>query len=254
MFRGGWGHPLYLRDMDGLDPAALKFVKHSLKGFLGLTKNAGDYESLIEIVLGSRVPELFEAHGRFAMSDPAVAALARERYEPPLYDTETLRAMPTGSLGYEYAKFLTSRGLSVEDLVRDFDAVPRDTRDVDYLYSRRFRTHDIHHLIANFNTSMAGEIGVAAIYYVQLRNPVGPVMGAAILSHAILEPEWLAPISEAIQHGYRIGRDAKNLFGFKYEEGWERPLEEWRREIGIEPAPEISSFDLERAWHESHPD
>ena len=95
---------------------------------------------------------------------------------------------------------------------------------------------------------------VAAVYYVQLRNPVGPVMGAAILSHAILEPEWLAPISEAIQHGYRIGRDAKNLFGFKYEEGWERPLEEWRREIGIEPAPEISSFDLERAWHESHPD
>ena len=238
--------------MDGLDPAALAFVKHSLRGFLGLAENPSDYDSLVEIVAGSRLPELFEAHGRFALSDPAVAALARERYNPPLADTQSLLALPEGSLGREYAAFLTSRGLTVEKIVEDFDSAPSAERDVDYLYTRRFRTHDIHHLLANFDTSMAGEIGVATVYYVQLRNPVGPVLGAAVLSHAIFEPEWLAPVAEAIHHGYRIGREAKNLFGFRYEEGWERPLEEWRREVGIEPAPPISSFDLERVWREAH--
>ena len=96
---------------------------------------------------------------------------------------------------------------------------------------------------------MAGEIGVATIYYVQLRNPVGPVMGAAALSHAILEPEWLAPVAQAIAHGYRIATEASNFFAWKYEEDWERPLDEWRREIGIEPAPPISTQALEEAWH-----
>lgn len=240
--------------MDGLDPEALRFMKHSIKGFLGITENPSDYDSLLEIVRGSRAPELFEAHGRFALSDPALAALVRERYVPPRYDMKSLLSMPEGSLGREYAVFLTSRGLTAEKIIHDFDPVPSDTRDVDYLYSRRFQSHDIHHLLANFDTSMAGEIGVAAMYFVQTRNPVGPVMAAAVLSHAILEPEWLSPVAEALQHGYRIGRDAKNVFAFKYEEAWERPLDEWRRKIGIVPAPEISTYDLERAWHEAHPD
>lgn len=240
--------------MDGLDPGALRFVKHSLKGVLGITKNPSDYDSLIEIVRGSRIPELFEAHGRYAMSDPAVASLVRERYEPPPYDLAGLLAMPRGSLGHEYATYLQSRGLSVEQIVQDFNPVPSDARDVDYLYSRRFRTHDIHHMLANFDTSMAGEIGIATIYFVQTRNPVGPVIGAAVLSHSILEPEWLEPVARAMQHGYRIGQDARNLFAFKYEDDWERPVEEWRRVIGIEPAPEISTLDLERAWHDAHPD
>ena len=240
--------------MDGLEPKVLQFVRHSLRGFWGLTKNPSDYGSLMEIVEGSRLPELFEAHGRFAMSDPAVAALARERYEPPPYDMKELLTLPPGSLGHEYASMMTSRGLTVEKLVQDFDAVPRDARDVDYLYSRRFRTHDLHHLLANFDTSIAGELGVAAIYYMQTRNPVGPILLSALLTHAVLEPEWLAPVVEALQHGYRIGADAKNLFSFKYEEGWERPIDEWRAEIGIDPAPAVSTFDLEAAWHASHPD
>ena len=237
--------------MDELKPAARRFLEHTLRGFAGLARDAGDYESLVEIVRGSRLPELFEAHGRFAMSDPEVADLAKQRYRPPPYDLEGLLAMPTGSLGHEYANFLVSQGLSAEKIIEDFDAEPSWERDVDYLYSRRFRTHDIHHLLANFDTSMAGEIGVAAIYYVQLRNPVGPVMAAGVLTHAILEPEWLEPVAQAISHGFRIGRDARNLFAFKYEEGWERTVDEWRAEIGIEIPPKISTHELERAWHEA---
>ncbi len=238
--------------MDELKPEARQFLTHTLRGFLGLARDAGDYESLVEVVQGSRLPELFEAHERFAMADPDVAALVRKRYTPPPYDMDRLLAMPAGSLGHEYANFLVSQGLSADKIIDDFDAQPSWEHDVDYLWSRRFRTHDIHHLLANFDTSMAGEIGVAAIYYVQLRNPVGPVALAGVLSHAILEPEWLEPIAQAAAHGYRVGRDARNLFAFKYEEGWERPIDEWRAEIGIEVPPDISTHALEQAWHASH--
>lgn len=117
--------------MDGLDPKALHFLRHSLRGFFGLTRNPSDYGSLMEIVEGSRWPELFEAHGSFAMSDPEVAALVRERYEAPPYTMAGLLGLPEGSLGHAYASMMTERGLSAEKIIQDFDAVPSDVRDVD---------------------------------------------------------------------------------------------------------------------------
>ena len=132
--------------------------------------------------------------------------------------------------------------------MQDFDPVPNDATDADYLFTRRIRTHDIHHYLTNFDTSVAGELGVAAVYYVQTRNPVFPLWGAAALSHAILEPEWLDPLAQTIAHGYRIGRDAANLMAFKYEEDWERPVAAWREELHLEPAPTISSAHLEARW------
>ena len=98
--------------MHGLEPHALRFIKHALRGFFGLIEKPGDYESLMEMVKGSHVPELFQAHGRYEMSNTALAAIARERYHPRPYDLDELAGPPPGSLGHEYAMTMKARGLS----------------------------------------------------------------------------------------------------------------------------------------------
>jgi ubiquinone biosynthesis protein Coq4 len=40
---------------------------------------------------------------------------------------------------------------------------------------------------------------------------------------------------DLISQCIRIGRQAKRLFPGKFEEGLERPIEEWRAELNIEP-------------------
>ena len=106
----------------------------------------------MELVKGSHVPELFQAHGRYEMSNPALAAIARARYHPPSYDLDALGRLAPGSLGHEYAMTMKARGLSPDQLVQDFDPVPNDATDADYLFTRRIRTHDIHHYLTNFST------------------------------------------------------------------------------------------------------
>jgi ubiquinone biosynthesis protein Coq4 len=40
---------------------------------------------------------------------------------------------------------------------------------------------------------------------------------------------------ELISQGITIGRNAKPLFPIKWEEGWEKPLDQWRKELNIKP-------------------
>ena len=43
---------------------------------------------------------------------------------------------------------------------------------------------------------------------------------------------------EAIRIGLQIGREAGPLFAQRLEEGWERPLHEWREALQLRPFAE----------------
>lgn len=231
--------------MHGLGPDSIALVQKAMQGFLGTLRMPADFESITQIIEGVHLPELWAAHGEFQLAIPELAALARERYDPGPYDMDALAALPPGTLGHEYATTMRARGLSAEDLARDLHALRGSSSDVDYLFARRIQTHDIHHLMTNFDTSVAGEVGMSTVYYFQIGNPVTPLFAAALFTHAIREPGWLAPLVEALEHGHRIGRVAANLVAVKWEEGWDRPVEEWRRELNLQPAPLISTHLLQ---------
>ena len=48
-----------------------------------------------------------------------------------------------------------------------------------------------------------------------------------------LQPNDLEAISSGIAHGNRIGLEAAPLVTQKWEEGWEKPLSQWRQELGV---------------------
>ncbi|WP_228061351.1 Coq4 family protein [[Phormidium] sp. LEGE 05292] len=50
-------------------------------------------------------------------------------------------------------------------------------------------------------------------------------------------PEDLDLLLDRIAVGYRMGAKAKPFLAQKWEKNWEKPVAEWRAELGVELAP-----------------
>jgi ubiquinone biosynthesis protein Coq4 len=46
----------------------------------------------------------------------------------------------------------------------------------------------------------------------------------------------------AIALGLQMGRAAKSLFAQKWEEAWEKPLEQWQAELNIQPLAKYVNY------------
>jgi ubiquinone biosynthesis protein Coq4 len=57
------------------------------------------------------------------------------------------------------------------------------------------------------------------------------------LLSALQDDKPLEPLLSALARGFELGLKARCLITFKLEEGWERPLADWRRELGLPESP-----------------
>jgi ubiquinone biosynthesis protein Coq4 len=48
----------------------------------------------------------------------------------------------------------------------------------------------------------------------------------------------LEPLLQALSRGFQLGMAAKCVIGYKLEDGWEKPLSEWRRELQLPENPQ----------------
>lgn len=160
---------------------------------------------------------------------PGGARLMEERFPPLQPDIERLGQLPVGSLGHGYAQLILSLGYDPE-----FFRPRPILSDAHWLTQRIATTHDLHHVIGGFGTSPEGESGVLAITASQTGFPAYvALLHAAQLSRFRLEPQRYALLSAAISHGTAIGFEAAPLAVVRWEDGWERSIEDWRRELGI---------------------
>ncbi len=106
---------------------------------------------------------------------------------------------------------------------------PRDTSsDERWLTQRIATTHDIHHVVAGFGTEAAGENGVLAITAAQIGFP-----GYVLLTSA------------GQAHGHAIARQAQCLAAVRWEEGWDKPVRQWREELGISDPADAEPYGLD---------
>jgi hypothetical protein len=87
-------------------------------------------------------------------------------------DLDALAALPEGTLGHAYAKFLRSRGLTPEV----FDGPPEGIADPrrSYVVQRLRQTHDLWHVVTGCETDPAGEVALQAFTYAQLAGQCDP--------------------------------------------------------------------------------
>jgi len=154
-------------------------------------------------------------------------------YHPPI-DLEKLIHYPKGSFGYEYANHMKENHLKPFNVSPELEEIAR--RNVFAL--RYVVTHDIFHVLLEFDTSYAGEIGVLAFAAEQNYSPLLKVsLAIAKVLYPVLAPWQLKEIFANVRKGQELGKKAKFLLGVRFEEYWERPLSEVRAELGLTTEP-----------------
>jgi ubiquinone biosynthesis protein COQ4 len=157
-----------------------------------------------------------------------------------LSDRAALAALPEGSFGRAYADFMHAGQLDAAGLVEaDQTAMqhspPRDRPDPDMeFFGDRLRDmHDLWHVLTGYGRDEAGEAANLAFTLGQVWN-VGIaviVVAAMVLGPKDTSFHWQRYLYQAWQRG----RCARLLSAAPYERLLPLPLEDVRRQLGINP-------------------
>jgi ubiquinone biosynthesis protein Coq4 len=147
-------------------------------------------------------------------------------------DVARLGALPPATLGRTFVDYLADNGLDPKEL----PTLPAND-DGEYLSAHLTETHDLWHVVTGFRTDVAGELGLQAVYAAQIGGGLPHViLGGGLLQSALRTPDDFSRRLDAIVEGWRIGRQARCLFGVPWDELWEQPLETVRRDLGVRVA------------------
>ncbi|MEB3177240.1 MAG: Coq4 family protein [Synechococcus sp.] len=220
---------------------ALMSTLNQMRRVIDVGRSQGELTTIADLVDSFLDTPQMEACLARVRQLPSVAALMEQRYPPLQPDIDSLQHLPAHSLGGRYARLILKQGYD-PDFFR-----PRPVEsEAQWLTQRVASTHDIHHVVSGFSTRREGENGVLAITACQIGFPAYVCLNhAASVSCFRLRPEAFAALSSAISHGVSIGMEAQPLVGVCWEEGWERPISDWRAELGIQHPADQASYGLD---------
>jgi len=196
-----------------------------LKSYLRLARDprrTNEVFNLIQVGIDSGDENLFRPIVDHVMKDSGFRALFEKKYLPPIPKLAELRKFPSGTLGCEYARHLESNNLTI-----DFFPSLKMESPIHYIAQRARQTHDIWHLITQFDTSPEGEFALQAFTLAQ----IGTSASAALLSAGILHviayrPRELLAAIDLMVRGYEMGKESPNFLGIPWEDHWATPLAE----------------------------
>ncbi|BDA68896.1 conserved hypothetical protein [Rivularia sp. IAM M-261] len=205
-------------------------IKTILRSIVCLVREPDNLDHIYDLEDGLRDTKASLLAVEWLNTQPEVAQLIQERYIAPPPDIEALLQYPKDSLGYAYAVYIQKAGFDPS-----FYRTIQVEDNVSYFLLRVRQTHDIWHVVTGFKTDTNGEIGLKAFELAQTRRNLAVfLVGAAMLATLATSPQALPNLLKQIVLGYQMGEKAKPLFAQKWEENWEKPLLQWRSELGIE--------------------
>jgi ubiquinone biosynthesis protein Coq4 len=159
----------------------------------------------------------------------------------PEQDLSVLRGLPVGTLGREYACFLDANGIAPLVVSREVRA-----RYGHQPYALRYTTtHDLHHVLAGFDTGLAGEAGVLAFNVGQGVAPVSRAMLSVVRAvYTMMSPTQARAIANNVRVGFEMGKNAELVIASPIESSFEEPLATVRarlripdpRDVGVLPS------------------
>ena len=198
-------------------------------GLAAFLKNPGTLDSVFSLAGTLKDSPMSTQMFRHLLDNPAMAALIDARWRPEPIDLDALEQLPAGSLGHVYAHQLRSQGLTPDSLI---DPTPI-TSAQDYVVHRLRETHDIVHVLTGFGTDGPGELGLQAFNLAQNRSPLAVMLIFGGMLTTLQNDEPLEPLLKALARGFELGLATPCVIACKLEEGWERPLADWQRELGL---------------------
>lgn len=202
----------------------LRFAARALWKLLADTTDTGQVLALAVVLNGPHFGRIWCE----VSSDEEGARVLRER--PNLdsggLDRDQLRALPDGTLGREYVRFLDDNHLDGDF----FQAPPDLPEDVGYLSKRLRQAHDVWHPVTGYGPSVRDEIALQAFTWAQLDVPHAKlVVLGGLARFGLADPGLFAHVAR----GYRRGKRAKALAPLFWESRWATPLADVRAELGL---------------------
>jgi len=163
---------------------------------------------------------------RFAQSRMGARILMEKRsLIAALCDRATLAALPPGSLGREYHRFMASENLSAEGLVAPSQAYRDDMAPEDVaLFRDRMRDmHDLTHILTGYGRDPLGELCLLAFMYPHTGN-----LGMALIVLMGFGRLESRAARKAVIEAWRHGRKARWFADMDWEAMLPEPLSKLR--------------------------
>jgi ubiquinone biosynthesis protein Coq4 len=206
----------------------LDYLK-AIKSLMSLLKGSNAINTIYDLEDGIRKITTNQNMVDYLKTQPEVAEIIEERYIAPPPDIESLLNYPPESLGYAYASSIKQADFD-PNFYRKIDI--KD--DFEYILLRMRQTHDIWHIVTGFQTDVISEIQLKTFEIAQTRRVMAAILVVGTLFKALLiNPQQLDFLLPRLASAYKMGTDAKPLLGQKWEENWEKPLEQWRQELNL---------------------
>ncbi len=209
-----------------LSPLSLLRLSSS---YLKLVQDPRKLDSVISMADKLSDPCLLEEITTAIKTDPRSAASFIDKPRLGRIDFDALEALSDGTLGREYARFHRTPKSDPNALpVRPAD------NDGDYALAHLYETHDIWHTVLGFSSEVPGELGLLAFYFAQFPGRLSPMLlSAGLMNTAARQIDEKDQRMDAIVRGWLLGKRTPSLFGVRWTELWEQPLEEVRASLGI---------------------
>jgi ubiquinone biosynthesis protein COQ4 len=215
----------------------------ALKALVGLAQDTGRTDHVFTIISSLSGGTLERTYQAFKCTTHG-QKLLRERFDLKalLSDRSRLEAMPEGSLGREYLRFMDRARISAGGLVdaQMMGVDPSARLELDprrlYVADRLRDMHDLWHVLTEYGADDTGEIANLWFSVGQFGNP-----GMAFIA--------FFGVLDGLSHGHKAfarycyraylrGKRAKRLLSEPLEEMLDLPIDEARRRLGIEPTRE----------------
>lgn len=205
----------------------LERLAFGAKMLVHLMRNTEETEYVLALTLVVNAPSFPRVWMQVASTDEGRALLRdRPSLDSSAVDRSALRALPDGTLGREYVRFLDENQLDGDF----FQAPPDVPEEVAFLSKRLRQAHDVWHAVTGYTPSVRDELALQAFTYGQLGAPhaILIVLGG-LVAFGWRDPKLFAHVWRGYQHGKR----AAFLGSLRWESRWERPLTEVRAELAI---------------------
>lgn len=213
-----------------------------LKQLEEMSRTIRNFQMVTDLLksMGEKTENVFDIEDNFRNRDqmqacvervqaiPEARTLMEARYLGPDVDLEALSHLPPGTLGHTYATVMKTLGYDP-----NFYRRHSIETDGDWVIMRLRKTHDITHVITGFGPT-GGELGVLSIQAVQIGYPTSVLLQVASLGLALKrQPERLPQLTGQMARGMGMALQIKPLISQRWEDGWDKPVRQWREELGI---------------------
>lgn len=201
----------------------------AIESFLNIVKAPdGDFNAIARLSNALSDADSLKTMVEFLSRHPQGKQAFLERPRLENVDLQQLHQLPQNTLGYIYADSMLKNGL----MPLQASSV---NNDYQYLAAHITETHDLWHIVTGCNTNILGEIKLEAFYVAQLYASRFwlALLTKNLLKVVIYDIEVASQYMDAITQGWVMAKQAKPLFGIRWNTLWENPLEDVRTCLNI---------------------